>query len=97
VGEEAYDVTEPVCTHCGTALVDRSTFVEEGGRGYCCPNCAEMARGQTVHASAAGICAHCGSAIVERRTEVERDGMLFCCRNCAAAMGDGEQPTAPTY
>jgi predicted hydrocarbon binding protein len=97
VGEEAYDVAEPVCAHCGTALVDRSTLVEEEGRGYCCPNCAAMARGQTVHASAAGICAHCASAIVERRTEVERDGMLFCCRNCATAMGGGEQPTAPTY
>ena len=89
-------MTDVACGHCGTAIRERSTLVEEGGTAYCCANCARAAGDPAFVPGAEGVCARCGTTIVDEATVAEQDGMLFCCKNCAAAMADGHDLTAPS-
>jgi hypothetical protein len=72
--------------HCNVAITDHTTMVEQGGKTYCCTNCAAVHAGPSSTQAAMGTCAHCQVPIVDPSTRVEQQGMMFCCMNCAAAM-----------
>jgi DNA-directed RNA polymerase subunit RPC12/RpoP len=70
-------------------IVDPTTHVEHGGRGYRCPSCSEAMEqpgsGSDPHAMRHENdlpCAHCGVAIVDEQT---RGDDAFCCAHCARA------------
>ena len=90
-------MSDATCGHCGTAIRERSTLVEQAGQAYCCPNCARAVGDPAFTPGGGGVCAHCATIIVDETTVAEQDGMLFCCKNCAAAMTAADDPTAPTY
>jgi hypothetical protein len=76
---------QATCGHCGVAISDRSSVVQQGNKSYCCNNCALLAAGRTP-AGAEPLCAHCQRPLLDRSTEVAREGQTYCCSNCANAM-----------
>ena len=78
------EMPEPICQHCGSAIVHRETEIIEGGKTFCCGNCA--AAGGTNASMGTSVCEHCRAPIVWRETIAIRADQTFCCENCADAM-----------
>lgn len=84
----------PICQHCGSAITHRDTLITEGGKTFCCRNCA--AAGGTNASMGTDVCAHCEAPIVYRESVTMRDDQTFCCENCADAMAMQSAKTSRT-